>query len=250
VTETLAFLIDHDPDFARSLADALWSDEVDERPPAAAYLAARTQLTVPGAAIAPNLFPDLSICGTRAAFQVLVEVRVTAEFHTFPRPQQEPLFQPEAYIAGWRAAAESLPEERRRVATISPAGPTLRPPSDRMRGADVRWDVVLDLVLALATTRGGLMDPIGSIALDLVASIDEVLRPTPPRLRRPRSPELAALVTDWREPLEEALRLLEGSYPGVVRARRMPPPAADYLACYLDLDAQALGRSVVFGSGS
>lgn len=237
VSETLGFLVDHDARFASDFSGLLWSPG---RPPdpfwptQASEIGAFSGGTLPGAGLAPVLYPDISICGSERSFQILVEVKVTADFHGYPDRAGELVLQPDAYVLGWEAASGQLPVGRRRVATIAPKAPPGRVPSHAMRGSDLLWEAdVIPLLLECAARRGPIGELVGAVALDLATAVRERLAP-PPNTGREPSAELVGLLLDWRPHLVEALRHLESRHAGALAPGRVSA-SSDYLGAYLSL---------------
>jgi hypothetical protein len=240
ITEALAFLVDHDRGFAEDLVAVLWGSDAADPAPTAATIGASTQLTLPGGELAPHLFPDLSICGGGQRFQLLVEVKVTAEFHAFTPPDRAPILQPEAYLQAWRRTTD-LPETRRRVATISPSGPASPPPRDAMRGADARWQRdIFPIPRACAARHAGHHDAVGGVALDVIDLVETRLRPPTAGRARAPSPALEAILDHWREPFADALALVESRCPQDVTAN-VATVSGDYIGAYLNIRLPTAG---------
>jgi hypothetical protein len=239
VTEVLGFIIDHDHRFACDLVELLWSAGTPERsfwPVEPASVGAFPGGTLPGAGLAPVLYPDLSICGAGPDFQVLVEVKVTADFHGYLDEQGATVLQPDAYARGWETVTDELPQERRRVSTIAPRPPRPAAAPHLMRGRDITWDAdVIPLLLECASRRGPLDDVVGVTALDLASAVRSRLTPPPPPDRGDVSDELYALIDRWHEPFVEALHAFEEARPGRLRPGRVAT-ASDYLGAYVTVE--------------
>lgn len=235
VSEILGFLIDHDATFAASLAARLWSPDGTGLP-AAEAIGAFPGGSLKGGELAPHLYPDISICGSGGSFQILVEVKVTAEFHGFPGGSGNLVLQPDAYAIAWQRAAGQLPADRRRVATIAPRAPARPDPPPPLRGGDLEWARdVIPLLLSCARRRGAPADPVGAVALDLAAAVASRLAPPGPRGNRAPSPQLRALADVWRTPLADALGLVEARWPGLARPGAVTI-ASEHLGAYLTID--------------
>jgi hypothetical protein len=165
LTAALAWLADHSDDFARALC-ALVLDGTDER-----ARAALAQSTVLGAAFqvrlpsigAGFLWADLSIAGSERAFQLLVEVKLTSEFHSYNVPGVGTLAQPEAYLYSWRSCASDAEAKVRRLGTLTLTGQA--PESgDAWRARDVAWAEVHRLLVHLS---GQLSPEVRLVADDL-----------------------------------------------------------------------------------
>jgi hypothetical protein len=142
-TESLAWLLNRSPGFARGFCRLFFKRDVDaERALAqATVIGARTQVSLPHEQT--TLFPDLNVTGEVGTFDLLVEVKTGADPNQY-EVGTETLLQPEMYIAAWRQTG-GVQAKLRRVGTLTP-GYTFPAAVDELRAADVTFLEVYELL--------------------------------------------------------------------------------------------------------
>lgn len=173
ISEVLGWLLDRSSTFARSFAELFTQDdpEASEALSRCSLLAAATQVSLPNPHGSGVVRPDLALAGESRRFQLLVEVKVDANFHPYTVEGME-LIQPDAYAHAWKHRTHEAQEANvRRVGTLTRDGlPTVS--SDPMRGRDVTWDEVAKLLDRLL--REGALEPeVKFVATDLLVTINK-----------------------------------------------------------------------------
>jgi hypothetical protein len=169
-TESLAWLLDRSPGFARAFCRLFFIGDVDaeEALAQAAVIGARTQVSLPHQQT--TLFPDLNVAGDVGTFDLLIEVKTGAnpneyEFGT------ETLLQPEMYIAAWRQAG-GVQANLRRVGTLTPGYTFTAASTDELRAADVTFAEVYELLRELRE-KSQLEPEVELVAGDFAQALDQ-----------------------------------------------------------------------------
>lgn len=190
-TTVLAWLIDRSPPVARSVVEVFLgrAGDID------GTIGAETQasLAKPGGGA---LRPDLSICVSDRALQLLVEVKVASELSIYP--EFDGLQQDDVYRRLW--GAPSPPEAQvRAVGTLTrePRSPHRVVDADRLVARDVSWRELRDTLHGLLAA-GEVASDVALIAESFVHAIDERIAPRPPT-----EAELASFLADYETLLEE-----------------------------------------------
>jgi len=171
-TTVLAWLIDRSPAIARAVIELFLGDVGDLD----YAIGAETQVSLPkpgGGA----LRPDLSICASEHALQLLVEVKVAAEFSF--SPEFGGLQQDDVYRYLWRLQTAG-------GAKIRAVGTLTRNPRIRHRvdtgeliARDVSWRE-LHATLAHVLSTDGVEPDVRLVGYSFVEAIDERIAPKPP----------------------------------------------------------------------
>lgn len=178
LTEALAWLLDHDSAFAlrftrrfaagdeRALGEL---DKVD-------HLCVATQIRLDALEPTigdkgPDLRPDLSLTAPDRRFQLLLEVKLGADFRweEYRTPLAAACDQVTADVTWWDARAQAEPDreaEVRLVGTLTVCGRV--PPHGEGRAADLRWKDVAELL-------AGTVERVAVVADDLCVFIDKRL---------------------------------------------------------------------------
>jgi hypothetical protein len=148
LTETLAWLVDRAPTFARRFVGLFLRPDDAEALGGlgqAEVIGASTQISLPALPGTGLPRPDLSVVGDARTFHLLVEVKVAAAFHDYVLGA-ETVSQTDAYLRAWRDGTAPAAEAHvRRVGTLSLAD-ELTHLSDPWRAADVSWPELVDAV--------------------------------------------------------------------------------------------------------
>ena len=169
-TTVLAWLVDRCPAIGRSVLRLFLGDQtaVDGK------IGARTQLSL----AKPNggvLYPDLSICVSGQARQLLVEVKVDSVMAEYP--EFDGALQPDVYRVLWKTPAPG-DAHARAVGTLTRTGGPAEPDPDQLVVRDVSWRELRDAIDA--TLKSGEADPSArTVAESFVAAIDERIAPAP-----------------------------------------------------------------------
>lgn len=198
LSEALAWALRCSPSLAREFC-ALFvagDSEAEAAVHAAGAIGVQTRVSARGPS-GDVLFPDLSLCGSDGSFQLLVEVKVGADFHSYVLPDGTTASQPTMYaqaLAGDSAGGARV----RRVGTLSKDPASAPADAHPLRRRDVGWEEVRTLLLRHVTS-GGPED----LVADLIRAIDARILPTPPDSQR------VARLMDWANAtLPEAARVL------------------------------------------
>jgi hypothetical protein len=185
LTESLAWLIDHDVEFARVFA-LLFIDDAEsvEALAGAGVIGARTQVSLLDEASSATFFPDLSIATDKRALQLLVEVKPgVGGFHADTVGGQE-YQQAEAYAAAWATHHPGEEAVLRWVGTLTAGAveqrdvPNIAMNHGVRRAKDVTWDEVAGLIEQGVTER--LLDSgIEAVARDFLTVLREEFINTP-----------------------------------------------------------------------
>lgn len=149
LTAAVAWLTDRSEAFAREFCKLafLGDDEALEALAGAADLSADVQVRLPSVG-AGFLWADLSIAAPARAFQLIVEVKLTSDFHQYVIDGVGTLPQPEAYLHAWRTCAAEAEAHVRRLGTLTLDG-SAPPSSDPWRAGDITWAQVHELLVRL-----------------------------------------------------------------------------------------------------
>ena len=230
LSETLAWLLDRSPVFARSFAQLFFDPDSD-----AAHVlntvdefGAETRISLPPLLGTGALFPDLSLCGSKQTFQLLVEVKVDASLHSHPH-EFGALTQPEAYMEAWRQVDRTGEAQVRAVGTLT-RGDVSVGSVGPMRARDVRWDELRSLLVELIDDEH--LEPgVLLVAVDFVEAIDvRVLG----RTKLPAADELEDFL-DWADLLIRALSP-ELAKRGLA-PRKHVSRQAEFVGTYVDLQS-------------
>jgi hypothetical protein len=178
VSEVLAWLVNRSPTFAGAFVALFFdegSDGVDAAASATRY-AATTRTKLPPVSGFGALYPDLSIVGDSRSFQLLVEVKVEADFHINSGPTGD-LQHVEAYATAWGMVKGGGEASVRGVGTLSRTPPTTRPLAS-LRVRDVAWDEVQTLLGRLAAA-GELDLDVRVVAADFAEVVSQRVMPPP-----------------------------------------------------------------------
>jgi hypothetical protein len=235
-SEALSFLISSWPSFAASLA-LLCSHPEDRQlrdsVATAKTIGSRTRVSLPVQTGLGSqrrfLFPDISIEGSGRTFQILLEVKVTAEVHHAVVGGRA-LLQPDAYAAAWSRVTDPSPARTRRVATLTQE-PFDLDGADPMRSASVTWAQVVELLAR--EKAAGTPPEVALITSDLRRTIsDWILPPAVDAVEFAYVSEVAAPL------LEGFAAVLLSEYDGT---EKMGPIAGkhDYIRRYIDLEVNS-----------
>ena len=179
LTIVLAWLLHHSPTFSHEFTQLFFADDEQAlaAQAAAPAVGARAWGTLRPTGPTGYLYPDLSVAGTDAAFELLVELKVSAAIHHWDT-EEGPLYQPDAYIRSWRSYDAAHEAAVRRVGTLTKSGPGIALAEDQMRGRDVTWRHVRERLGDLL--ESGRIEPVAAaVAVDFAAAIDEFVIPSP-----------------------------------------------------------------------
>lgn len=203
-TIVLAWMIDRSAAIGRRLLD-LWLDDVDIAEDA--VIGARSQIEFPS-----KLRPDISVDVSDRAIQLLIEVKVGAQF-----AEHDGLVQDDAYRAEWSGMRQGEADVRA-VGTLTRDASGLPDEVDfgRLRGRDVTWGelrMALEELIDDGSVDAGLADLVGSYceAIDLhidVASVDEAALP---EFRARAAPLVEAVAAKLGEYLGTAPSIAHGA---------------------------------------
>ena len=151
LSAVLGFLADHAEPFARALCERFLADDDQEARAALAeskQLGAGLQLRLPSIG-AGFLWPDVSVCGEKRGFQLLIEVKLGSDFHQYANPAGGVFFQPDAYLHAWRSCPADQEATVRRLGTLTLDG---KAPSigDQWRARDLSWADIHALLVDVA----------------------------------------------------------------------------------------------------
>jgi hypothetical protein len=121
--------------------------EAEQAVRSAAQIGVDTRITVRGPS-GKAIFPDLSLCGSDRSFQLLVEVKVDATFHEYDLPDGASVSQPVAYAHALECEPAASSARVRRVGTLSKDPAAVPKDAHPIRGRDVSWAQVRDLLAA------------------------------------------------------------------------------------------------------
>lgn len=170
-TTVLAWLVDQCP----AIANAVLRLFLGEHAPSDGAVGARTQLSLPK----PNggvLYPDLSICVSDKALQLLVEVKVDSVMAVYPELGGRS--QPDAYRLLWEKPSPGDARVRA-VGTLTRDGAEATPDPDALMARDVSWRELRDAIASILEA-GGIAAGARSVAESFVVAIDERIAPVPP----------------------------------------------------------------------
>lgn len=176
-TEILAWLIDRSDVVARAAAGLFLGDLPALR--GAERIAARTQVSLPHPA-GGTVFPDLSIEGAGASFQLLVEVKIGAELSESLDAGGGAVKQDDVYRQAWAAMDDDGQAAVRAVGTLTRPGGASTVDAEALRARDVSWSTMRDALAACAAdTDAGVRAVLDSFvdAIDVhiaVAPLDEI----------------------------------------------------------------------------
>ena len=170
-TTVVAWLVDRSPTLARIVLELFLADYT----PNEGQIGARTQISLakPGGGA---VYPDLSICMGDRALQLLVEVKVSSEFHTYPEFGDRP--QPDVYRLLWTSPSPS-DARLRAVGTLTREGSDVAPDPARLIGRDVAWRELRDAIQTRLDADGVEAD-VRLVAESFVAAIDNRISPIAP----------------------------------------------------------------------
>ena len=234
LSEALAWLLDRSRMFAHRFAELFFEpeSEVVQLLQDVDVFGAQARISLPPLPGTGVLFPDLSLCGSSRSFQLLVEVKVDAGYHTHPHPQTPgtPLLQPDAYIEAWKQLSDTAGEARiRAVGTLTRGDDRSSERDDPMRARDVTWEELRSLLSELVDTE--VLEPsVALIAGDLTEAIDSRVLG---RTRLPPQEELDTFLA-WAQQLIPALsaKIAEWAVP-----RKHVSSATEFVGTYVDLVA-------------
>lgn len=164
LTAAVAWLADRSTVFANEFCKLVLGadDEALDALAIATDLSADVQVRLPSVG-AGFLWADLSIAAPAHAFQLLVEVKLTSDFHQYEIADVGTLSQPEAYLHAWRSCAPESEAAVRRLGTLTLDGKA--PPStDPWRARNVTWAQVHELLMRISSE---LADEVRLVAEDL-----------------------------------------------------------------------------------
>jgi hypothetical protein len=214
LTEVLAWLCDRDTALCRDVAELFLHPDDEEARRAlfsAGTVGVRTQAIIPRPAERP-VRPDLSIEGSNRAFQLLVEVKLDAEFSIYG-PADAPEAQPEYYLRCWRQVDPTPEAQVRRLGTLTRDGEAGRM-ADPWRARDVLWSEVHALMSAQLSRE---MSPaLAVVAEDFCGVLGELVLPFEADVE---------MLESWRMPLGEI---------GAAVARVLPEGRFDSLNVWPD----------------
>lgn len=166
-TEVLAWLVDNSDVVARTVCTLFLDDlpHVD----AAHTIGARTQITLPRTVGSP-VYPDLSIEGSNASFQLLVEVKIAADLsETLDQQTGKAIQQDDLYRSLWANQGDEHQAAARAVGTLTRAGGSSVVDTRAMRARDVAWSAVRD---ALSECSATVEPEVHSVLISFVEAID------------------------------------------------------------------------------
>jgi hypothetical protein len=172
-TTVLAWLADQSLPLARALAQLFLA----EKEPAASVdaIGARTQVSL-HRPTGGTVFPDLSIDGSGRAFQILVEVKIGAEFHSYVDASGQQIPQQELYRQIWSALPAGTEAKVRAVSTLTRLGSTAPPDLNTLRGREVSWIEVGER-LAELICAGAVDASVRPVAKSFVRAIETRIAP-------------------------------------------------------------------------
>jgi hypothetical protein len=235
-SEALSFLTAWWPRFASRLAQLCGSPEdqqLRDAVTAAEVIGARTRVSLPvlNAGVGPRrgfLFPDVSIEGSERTFQILLEVKVTADLHTATVGGRE-LLQPDAYAAAWRRLVDPAPARTRRVSTLTREPLDLHD-SDPLRKSSLTWAQVVELLEE--EEQAGVPQELAVISADLRAAVSELI--LPPAI----DPAEFAYLSGVADPLLDGFAsIMLSGYPGSTKASAIRREA-DFIRRYMYLEVE------------
>jgi hypothetical protein len=177
VTVVLAWLVHHSREFALGLLERFLAGDEE------ALAATRRPKTVIGArawgtlrkleGLTGDLYPDLTIAGSGRSFELIVELKVDAELHSWKLSDGMRLYQPDAYLRAWTENYDPDGEAIvRRLGTLTRNGPGIELEPSPYRAANLRWEDVRELLGGLLE-EGKVETEVLAVALDAAAAIDE-----------------------------------------------------------------------------
>ena len=113
---------------------------------------ARTQISLPRPG-GGNVFPDLSIEGAGASFQLLVEVKIGAQLSESPDADGGAVKQDDLYRQAWAAMDDEGQAAVRAVGTLTRPGGPATVDSEALRALDVSWSALRDALAACVPNR-------------------------------------------------------------------------------------------------
>jgi hypothetical protein len=138
-TEILAWLIDRSDVVARAVGGLFLGDLPALR--GAERIAARTQISLPRPS-GGTVFPDLSIEGASASFQLLVEVKIGAQLSESPDADGGVVKQDDVYRQAWAALDADGQAAVRAVGTLTRHGGPATPQPEALCARDVSWSAL------------------------------------------------------------------------------------------------------------
>jgi hypothetical protein len=178
-TIVLSWLLDRSDVFCRALLSRLLADdqEAAEAVSRAKKVGARPWGTLrPIAGLTGHLYPDLTISGSDRSLDLIVEIKVDAELHSWPSVDGAVL-QTDAYLRSWLENYQPDGEALvRRIGTLTKGGPgvSFDPAYDSYRAANILWADVR-AVLADALKAHDIAPFEAAVAEDVLVAIDEVV---------------------------------------------------------------------------
>jgi hypothetical protein len=172
-TTVLAWLADRSIPLARAVTQLFLGSE--QPGVSADVIGARTQLSMQRVT-GGTVFPDLSLDGSARAFQVLVEVKIDAEFHSYVDDDGKQIPQPELYRQIWMTLPTATEAKVRAVGTLTRFGSDTTPDLEALRGRDVSWSELGDALTELIT--GSSLEPnIELVAASFLRAIETRIAP-------------------------------------------------------------------------
>jgi hypothetical protein len=232
LTTILAWLVDRSRPFALELLEAFVGSGHHAEDHA---IGARTRVTLPAVPPGGPLYPDLSIDIGDGVLQLLIEVKVDAEFHSHILGETT-TSQPDTYVLAWRRAVESDDHgeaEVRRVGTLSRAPAQAPKPvvdladEHTRRAGDISWHGIRDIVDRVARADG--FGECQVVAYEFVSALEQ-------RVLHPAGAEIGDPVLVWSaELLAEVLPTVSRRIAGASLGNNVAPQL-DYVGRYLRLD--------------
>jgi hypothetical protein len=209
-SEALAWALRRVPGLARDFALLFVAGdaEAENAIRSASEIGVDTRVTARGPS-GEVLFPDISLCGSGLAFQLLVEVKVGSGFHEYPLADGSMVFQPEIYARALELDPPAVGADVRRVGTLSRRPEEAPKHGHPLRAHDVSWSAVRDL-LRNATPPAG----IAGVFDEVVQAISARILPTPPS-----DEHIEALLMWARGLLPDLLRSLAARVDGTTSGR-------------------------------
>lgn len=169
-TAVLAWLVDRSPTVARSVLRLFLGDAGLPQ----AEVGAQTQVSLPKPE-GGYLYPDLSICASDHALQLLVEVKVDADLNIYPEFDHDE--QPNVYRRLWQLS-DVGEAELRAVGTLTRTGTDAPPDPDALVARDVSWRELREGLAGLLAAGTG--EPEVRLVLgSFVDAIDSRISPLP-----------------------------------------------------------------------